>query len=86
MRVEIDGKVYCCGTCHWWVRGTGCTMPPSPSTVNCGCTQEDDLCEQWTEKEQPTALERHRAKINNPYIRHLRQQHYLDNSIYGTDS
>lgn len=51
MSVVIDGILYCCGTCYWWNAEQGCTIPATPSTVNCGKTAYDDLCEQWTEKE-----------------------------------
>ena len=57
MTVIIDGKVYCCGTCHWWQADVGCTIPATPATVNCGRTQDDDLCEQWMEPDPPAEEE-----------------------------
>ena len=43
----ISSRAYHCGNCALWRRAVGCTMPDSPSTVNCGRTRFDDLCEQW---------------------------------------
>jgi hypothetical protein len=83
MSVTIDGILYCCGTCYWWTKEEGCTMPPSPSTVNCGRTEYDNLCEQWTEQ---TELQRFRMKIATPYRRKLRAAHYLDGAKSGYDS
>lgn len=31
-------------------------------------------------------LARFRKKIANPYLRHIRMAHYLDNAIYGYDT
>lgn len=47
MKVTIANRVYCCGTCALWRRALGCTMPATPSTVNCGRTAWSDLCGQW---------------------------------------
>lgn len=47
MTVRVSARVSCCGTCALWRRSLGCTMRASPSTVNCGRTTFDDLCEQW---------------------------------------
>lgn len=46
MKIAINGLIYCCGTCAHWRRAVGCTMPATPSTVNCGRTDFDQLCEQ----------------------------------------
>lgn len=43
----IASRTYHCGNCALWRRSVGCTMPATPSTVNCGRTRFDDLCEQW---------------------------------------
>lgn len=59
--VLIDGRRYCCATCFWWqgrVGGEGqCTIPPSPSTVNCGAQDWDSLCEQHDFPDNPEARE-----------------------------
>lgn len=47
MTVRIGRRVYCCATCALWRRSIGCTMAATPSTVNCGRTRFDQLCEQW---------------------------------------
>jgi hypothetical protein len=83
MSVTIDGVLYCCGSCFYWHPTIGCRMPATPSTVNCGRTDYDNLCEQWTEK---TALDRFREKIATPERRAIRVGHYLDNAINGADS
>lgn len=82
MKVEIDGVIYCCGTCFNWNPDVGCMMPATPSTVNCGRTNYDDLCEQWAEI---TELDRFRAKIGTRKRRENRAAHYADGAINGVD-
>lgn len=98
MAVEIDGVIYCCGTCALWRRSIGCTMPATPATVNCGRTSFDSLCEQWWPlhlsarlarrwrvRKRPSELDRFRVKISTQRRLDNRAAHYADGAIWGVD-
>lgn len=91
--VIIQGKCYCCGTCTWWKGRIGdagqCTIPPSSSTINCGTTFWNGLCEQWNEcgnmEVRDTAIRhRHRVEWLKRHAWH-RALWWEDNALSGID-
>lgn len=98
MMVIIGRTTYCCGRCALWRRAVGCTMRATPSTVNCGRTAFDSLCEQWWPshlsarvvrrwkvRRRLSELDRFRVKISTQRRLENRAAHYADGAIYGVD-
>jgi hypothetical protein len=86
MQVGIDGMVYCCATCHWWSAEDGCTISESPSTVNCGRTGPDDLCEQWAERETPEQIAARIGARKEALYELARRDRQMSETLYRHDN